>query len=142
VDYFDRIADEWRSRAKELAAWTMAHLTNRTDVWGRYLGPRAGQSKPGVVTAPFQEVPLARHPARRRFEPSTEESYFLVDYCLWNVRISTRISTGVSRGLCVAGPRARWACATECVNRVRPTRRSHHDGKHSQGLLRYEPMAT
>ena len=55
LEYFDRIADEWRSRAKELAAWTMAHLVNRTDVWGRYLGPRAGEPKPGVVTAPFKD---------------------------------------------------------------------------------------
>ena len=33
----DRDAGEWRARADDLAAWVMAHLVNRTDVWGRYV---------------------------------------------------------------------------------------------------------
>jgi hypothetical protein len=58
-DYFHRIADEWRERASELAAWTMSHLVNRTDVWGRYLGQRQRDSEFGsrnkAITAPFRE---------------------------------------------------------------------------------------
>lgn len=56
--YFQRIADEWRDRAAELAMWTMAHLVNRTDVWGRYLPLKHRQSAQGItnnaITAPFR----------------------------------------------------------------------------------------
>jgi hypothetical protein len=55
--YHDRIADEWRQRAGELAEWTMRRLVNRTDVWGRYLKPRHRRNQAGqqnhAVTAPF-----------------------------------------------------------------------------------------
>ncbi|MEQ8789698.1 MAG: hypothetical protein RIC55_25615 [Pirellulaceae bacterium] len=58
-DYFDRIADEWRSRAAELAEWSMTHLVNRTDVWGRYLSKRQRKgefgAKNSAITAPFRE---------------------------------------------------------------------------------------
>jgi hypothetical protein len=58
-EYFDRIADEWRERASELAGWTMSHLVNRTDVWGRYLSERQRQGEFGLknkaITAPFRE---------------------------------------------------------------------------------------
>jgi hypothetical protein len=58
-EYFDRIADEWRARAGELAAWTMTHLVNRTDVWGRYLSARQRKGEFGsqnrAITAPFRE---------------------------------------------------------------------------------------
>lgn len=57
-EYFKRIGDEWRSRAKELARWTMTHLVNRTDVWGRYLAKRYRETRDGVanhaITAPFR----------------------------------------------------------------------------------------
>ena len=56
--YFDRIASEWRERAKELAEWSMQHMVNRTDVWGRYLAKNQ-RNKGGVrnnaITAPFRE---------------------------------------------------------------------------------------
>ena len=59
-DYFDRIADEWRERSSELAAWTMAHLVNRTDVWGRYLSKQQREQgefhvRNSAITAPFRE---------------------------------------------------------------------------------------
>ncbi len=31
------IAAAWRKRAEWLTRWTMAHLVNRTDIWGKYL---------------------------------------------------------------------------------------------------------
>ena len=59
TDYFDRIADEWRERASELADWAMLHLVNRTDVWGRYLSKnqRKGEfgSSNNAITAPFRD---------------------------------------------------------------------------------------
>lgn len=58
-EYFDRIAAEWRSRAKELAGWTARTLVNRTDVWGRYLSKRSRHESEGrrnhAVTVPFRE---------------------------------------------------------------------------------------
>jgi hypothetical protein len=58
-EYFERIASEWRERAGELAAWTMTHLVNRTDVWGRYLPKKHRTNAEGVrnnaITAPFRE---------------------------------------------------------------------------------------
>lgn len=61
--YIDRIAEEWRSRATELAEWILAHLVNRTDVWGRYLPKRnrkvepttKGGFKGNAITAPFRD---------------------------------------------------------------------------------------
>ncbi|HEY2909382.1 MAG TPA: hypothetical protein VGI99_04005 [Gemmataceae bacterium] len=50
----DGIADEWSDRAAALAEWTMTHLVNRTDVWGRYVR-RKGDETTQVVTAPFRE---------------------------------------------------------------------------------------
>jgi hypothetical protein len=58
-EYFNRIADEWRERAVELAGWTMKHLVNRTDVWGRYLAERhrkGNETSPNkAITAPFRD---------------------------------------------------------------------------------------
>lgn len=58
-DYFDRIADEWRQRATELAEWTLSHLVNRTDVWGRYLSKQQRKGEFGArnlaITAPFRD---------------------------------------------------------------------------------------
>lgn len=57
--YLERIADEWRQRAPELADWTMRRLVNRTDVWGRYLKKKHRVNKAGeknnAVTAPFRD---------------------------------------------------------------------------------------
>ena len=57
--YFERIADEWRERAGELAEWTMTNLVNRTDVWGRYLPKKHRTTSQGVknnaITAPFRD---------------------------------------------------------------------------------------
>ncbi len=59
TDYLDRIASEWHERAAELAQWTMSHLVNRTDVWGRYLAKRQRQGEFGfrnnAITAPFRD---------------------------------------------------------------------------------------
>ncbi len=71
MSYFERIAKEWQSRARELAEWTMRVMVNRTDVWGRYLPmsnrkPRAASgsaNSPGgstgplnhAITAPFRD---------------------------------------------------------------------------------------
>jgi hypothetical protein len=54
MDYLEQIAREWQARAPELAAWTMAHLVNRTDVWGRY-HRKKGEETTFVITAPFRE---------------------------------------------------------------------------------------
>lgn len=58
--YFELVAADWRRRAPELAAWTMKHLVNRTDVWGRYLAKQNRRDLPGggknkAITAPFRE---------------------------------------------------------------------------------------
>ena len=60
-DYYERLAEEWRERAPELAAWAMNRLVNRTDVWGRYLSPKyrgessTGNPKNKAITAPFKQ---------------------------------------------------------------------------------------
>ena len=54
MDYLERIASEWCDRASELATWVMAHMVNRTDVWGRY-HRRKGEDETFVITAPFRE---------------------------------------------------------------------------------------
>ena len=54
MTYFEQIAGQWRERAKELAAWTMTHLVNRTDVWGRYVH-RKSDGTTRAVTAPFRD---------------------------------------------------------------------------------------
>jgi hypothetical protein len=58
TDYLQRIADEWRQRATELANWTMDRLVNRTDVWGRYIQAKqesGGQTRNKAITAPFHD---------------------------------------------------------------------------------------
>ncbi|MEM8735851.1 MAG: hypothetical protein AAGG44_16600 [Planctomycetota bacterium] len=56
MDYFTRIADEWRERAPELAAWTMRKLVNRTDVWGRYVAKKyRDKTMNQAITAPFRD---------------------------------------------------------------------------------------
>jgi hypothetical protein len=60
-DYVDRIADEWRQRAPELAQWFYQNMVNRTDVWGRYLPEKyrgetnLGTPKNKAITAPFRQ---------------------------------------------------------------------------------------
>jgi hypothetical protein len=54
MDPLERIAADWCERATELAAWVMAHLVNRTDVWGRYVR-RKGDETTHVVTVPFRD---------------------------------------------------------------------------------------
>ncbi len=60
VEYFERIVDEWRERAAELAVWTMTHMVNRTDVWGRYLPKKHRKVddkgvRNNAITAPFRD---------------------------------------------------------------------------------------
>lgn len=56
MDHLERIADEWSERSGELADWTMTHLVNRTDVWGRYVRRRKDDVElTQVVTAPFRD---------------------------------------------------------------------------------------
>jgi hypothetical protein len=56
-DYFERIAREWHDRAPALADWVLAHMVNRTDVWGRYVKRRTegDDTGTGVITAPFRD---------------------------------------------------------------------------------------
>lgn len=54
MEYLEQIAGEWHERSSELAAWVMARLVNRTDVWGRYVR-RKGDEETRVVTAPFRD---------------------------------------------------------------------------------------
>src|SRR5687767_7263372 len=54
MDYFERIAAEWYERAPELADWAMAHLVNRTDVWGRYTRRKSDEMSK-AVTVPFRD---------------------------------------------------------------------------------------
>lgn len=54
MEFLERIAGEWNRNAPVLAEWVMAHLVNRTDVWGRY-HRRKDQDTTFVVTAPFRE---------------------------------------------------------------------------------------
>ncbi len=60
MNFFDRIAGEWREQAAPLAGWTMSHMVNRTDVWGRYLAEsQRKENKDGsrntAITAPFRD---------------------------------------------------------------------------------------
>ena len=54
MDYLERIGNEWSERASELAQWTLTHLVNRTDAWGRY-HRRKGDDTTLAVTAPFRD---------------------------------------------------------------------------------------
>src|SRR5437763_632805 len=54
MDYLERIAADWGERATELAPWTMTHLVNRTDVWGRYVR-RKGDETTNAVTVPLRD---------------------------------------------------------------------------------------
>ena len=60
-DYTNVIYQQWRERSRELAAWSMTHMVNRTDVWGRYLAKQYRRVKsPGgrenhAITAPFKD---------------------------------------------------------------------------------------
>jgi len=57
-DYFQQTAEEWRQRSAELAAWTMRHMVNRTDVWGRYTAKKyreTGDGRSHAITAPFRD---------------------------------------------------------------------------------------
>ncbi len=54
MEYLDRIAAEWSDRSTELAAWAMAHLVNRTDVWGRYTR-RKDEETAHAVTVPLRD---------------------------------------------------------------------------------------
>ncbi len=58
-DAIQQIAQQWRDRASELATWTLTHLVNRSDVWGRYVHTRKTEENPRVkyraVTAPFRD---------------------------------------------------------------------------------------
>jgi hypothetical protein len=55
MDYFEQIAAQWHERSGELAAWTMSHLVNRTDVWGRYVRRKGDEEQTHVITAPFRD---------------------------------------------------------------------------------------
>ncbi|MCA9126431.1 MAG: hypothetical protein KDB22_05070 [Planctomycetales bacterium] len=59
MNYIERIADEWRQRAGELAEWTMRCMVNRTDVWGRYVAKKYRETEEGkknhAITAPFRD---------------------------------------------------------------------------------------
>lgn len=56
MEFFERIAGEWRERAPELAEWTMRCLVNRTDVWGRYVNKRYREKSANhAITAPFRD---------------------------------------------------------------------------------------
>jgi hypothetical protein len=76
MEYLERIASEWSDRARDLAVWTMRHLVNRTDVWGRY-HRRKGHDTTSAVTVPFRaergkaflEIDSLRKHYRRR-QPS------------------------------------------------------------------------
>jgi hypothetical protein len=54
MEYFEQIAGEWYERAPELADWVMAHLVNRTDVWGRYTR-RKSEDSSQAVPVPFRD---------------------------------------------------------------------------------------
>src|SRR4030095_1334607 len=54
MDYFDRIAGEWYEQAPEVADRVMAHLVNRTDVWGRYTRRKSEQAS-RAVTVPVRD---------------------------------------------------------------------------------------
>jgi hypothetical protein len=54
MDHFEQIAGQWHERSAELADWVLAHLVNRTDVWGRYVR-RKGADETQVITAPFRD---------------------------------------------------------------------------------------
>lgn len=79
-DYFERMAGEWRERAKELAAWAMTRMVNRTDVWGRYLPLRQRKTESGArnqaITAPFRaergKVFLDHESLEKHFRTRTE----------------------------------------------------------------------
>jgi hypothetical protein len=55
LEFLKRIAGEWADRAPALAEWTMNHLVNRTDVWGRYVR-RKTDDVMSVVTVPFRDA--------------------------------------------------------------------------------------
>ena len=99
-EYFDRISDEWKERASELATWFDANMVNRTDVWGRYLAEKyRGESNQGTpknkaITAPFRQ-----ERGKVFLAPSSLEKHFKANHGGGVLGLHSSSSDGTSRWL-------------------------------------------
>jgi hypothetical protein len=72
----DQIAEEWRQNAKRLAAWTMAHLVNRTDVWGHYQAAKYRQDPATGQRNNALTLPIASQRGKIFLQVSSLEKHY------------------------------------------------------------------
>ena len=56
---YEIVAQEWKSRSRELAEWAMEKLVNRKDVWGQYASLTEGEKKRLGRTYKAMTLPIA-----------------------------------------------------------------------------------
>jgi len=56
---YEIVAEEWKSRSRELAEWAMETLVNRKDVWGQYAALTEGEKKKLGRTYKAMTLPVA-----------------------------------------------------------------------------------
>lgn len=56
---YEIVAEEWKSRSRELAEWAMEKLVNRKDVWGQYAALTEGEKKKLGRTYKAMTLPVA-----------------------------------------------------------------------------------
>ena len=59
ASHYEIVAEEWKSRSRELAEWAMEKLVNRKDVWGQYAALTEGEKKKLGRTYKAMTLPVA-----------------------------------------------------------------------------------
>lgn len=59
ASHYEIVAEEWKSRSRELAEWAMEKLVNRKDVWGQYASLTEGEKKKLGRTYKAMTLPVA-----------------------------------------------------------------------------------
>jgi len=59
ASHHEIVAEEWKSRSRELAEWAMEKLANRKDVWGQYAALTEGEQKKLGRTYKAMTLPVA-----------------------------------------------------------------------------------
>ena len=59
ASHYEIVAEEWKSRSRELAKWAMEKLVNRKDVWGQYASLTEGEKKKLGRTYKAMTLPIA-----------------------------------------------------------------------------------
>ena len=59
ASHYEIVAEEWKSRSRELAEWAMDKLVNRKDVWGQYASLTEGEKIKLGRTYKAMTLPIA-----------------------------------------------------------------------------------